>query len=163
MGYAICSSYYHNSTERKKAAKDIIELKFSDSTAVEDFLKRSGYYTEPLNKTELVKSFEAKRPSVIRLEPFVNGDSLVDASVKELKIVFSRPMDKSGYSINNSERGKEFSPITGVVGFSDDGISFTLKIEMKPNHEYEFIITDKSFRSEEGYPLRPYKVKFKTR
>ena len=50
-------------------------------------------------------------------------------------------MNKKGYSISNGSRGKDFSPIAGVVGFSDDGTSFTLKIEMKPDHEYEFVIT----------------------
>ena len=72
-------------------------------------------------------------------------------------------MDKKGFSINNGKRGKDYSPITGVVGFADDGTVFTLKIDMKPDHEYEFTITDKSFRSAEGYPLKPYEVKFKTK
>jgi len=72
-------------------------------------------------------------------------------------------MYKKTYSINDGRKGKEYSPIVGVVGFSEDGISFTLKIELKPDHEYEFIITDLGFNSSEGYPLKPYEVKFKTR
>ena len=44
MGYSICKSYYKNATDKKKAIKEIIELNYSDSTAVEDFLKRSNYY-----------------------------------------------------------------------------------------------------------------------
>ena len=99
----------------------------------------------------------------MRLEPFANGDNLVDAGIKELKIVFSSSMNKIGYSINDGKRGRDYSPIVGVIGFSDDGTSFTLKIDMKPGHEYEFIITDKSFRSKEGYSLKPYEVKFKTK
>ena len=163
MGYTICKSYYNNATDKKKAIKDIIELNYLDSTAVENFLKGSNYYTETLNKAELIKAFEAKTPYVVRLEPFTNGDSLVDASIKELKIVFSSPMDKNGYSINDGKRGRDYSPIVGVTGFSDDGTSFTLKIDMQPGHEYEFIITDKSFRSKDGYSLKPYEVKFKTK
>jgi hypothetical protein len=163
MGYAICKAYYNNAADKSKAIKEIIELNYSDSIAIENFLKRSSYYTEPINKTELMQAFETKIHSVLKLEPFANGDSLVDASIKELKIVFTLPLDKKGYSINNGKRGKDYSPITGVVGFSDDGTSFTLKIDLKPNHEYEFIITDNSFRSVEGYPLKPYEVKFKTK
>ena len=163
MGYTICKSYYENSPDKKKSIKEIITLNYSDSTAVENFLKNSKYYTEPLNKAELIQAFEAKTPYVLRLEPFANGDNMVDASIKELKIVFSSPMDKKGYSINEGKRGKEYSPVTGVVGFSEDGTSFTLKIDMKPGHEYEFTITDKSFRSKDGYSLKPYEVKFKTR
>lgn len=163
MGYAICKTYYNNSPDKKKAIKEIIELDYSDSIKVETFLKRSKYYTEPLNKTELIQAFEEKKPYVLKLEPFANGDSLVDSGIKELKIVFSSAMDKKGYSINDGKRGKEYSPIAGVVGFSDDGTSFTLKVNMKPNHEYEFIITDRSFRSKDGYSLRPYEVNFKTK
>ena len=162
MGYAICKSYYNNSTDKKKAIKEIIELNYSDSNAVEDFLKRSNYYAEPIDKAALKQAFESKRPSVVRLEPFVNGDSLVDAGIKELKIFFSTSMEKR-YSINDGKRGKDYSPIVGVVGFSDDGTSFTIKLDMKPDHEYEFIITDKSFRSKDGYSLKPYEVKFKTK
>ena len=102
-------------------------------------------------------------PYVLKLEPFTNGDSLVDAGIKELKIVFSSAMDKKGYSINDGKRGKDYSPITGVVGFSDNGTSFTLRVNMKPDHEYEFIITDRSFKSKGGFPLKPYEVNFKTK
>lgn len=163
MGYTICKSYYNNSTDKKEAIKEIIELNYSDSNAVESFLTRSNYYTEPIDKAALLQAFESKRPSVVRLEPFANGDRSVDAGARELKIVFSLPMSKSGYSFNNGKRGKDYNPITGVVGFSDDGTSFTLRIDLKPNHEYEFIITDKSFKSAEGYMLYPYEVKFKTK
>lgn len=163
MGYVICKTYYENSSDKKTAIKEIIELNYSNSDAVENFLKRSKYYTEPIHKTELIHAFEEKRPYVLRIEPFANGDSLVNPGIKELRIIFSSPMDKKGFSINNGKKGKDYSPITGAVGFSDDGTFFTLNIDMKPDHEYEFIITDKSFRSAEGYPLTPYEVKFKTK
>ena len=163
MGYSICKSYYNNSTDKKKAIKEIIELNFKNEDDIERFLSNSKYYPEPLNKGELVKAFEAKEPFVVKLEPFANGDKEVDPAIKELKIVFSAPMNKKGYSINNGSRGKDYSPVTGVVGFSDDGTSFTLRIEMKPDHEYEFLITGLSFKSAEGYPLKRYDVKFKTK
>jgi hypothetical protein len=44
MGYTICKAYYNNAADKKKAIKEIIELKYSDNAAVEDFLKRSNYY-----------------------------------------------------------------------------------------------------------------------
>lgn len=138
-------------------------MNYSDTAAVENFLAKSKYYTEPINKAELVQRFKAKQPYVLKLEPFANGDTSVDAATKEMKIFFSAPMNKKGYSISFGERGKDYSPIVGVVGFSDDGTSFTLNLDMKPNHEYEFIITDRSFKSSEGYPLIPYEVKFKTK
>ncbi len=163
MGYAICKAYYTHAADRKKAISEIIELNYADSTAVETFLQKSAYYDTPLNKTELVQQFESRRPTVLRLEPFANGDTLVDASIKEIKIVFSAPMNKKGFSINYGKRGKAYAPISGVGGFSEDGKSFSLRVDMQPGHEYEFSVTDKSFRSTEGYPLRPYDVNFKTK
>ena len=38
MGYMICEEYYNNSTDKKQAVKDIIEIKDFDA-----FLKKSGY------------------------------------------------------------------------------------------------------------------------
>jgi len=163
MGYSICKSYYRNSKDKKKAIKDIIDLNYSDTAAVDDFLAHSKYYTEPINKQQLVQQFESRQPRVLKLEPFNNGDTLVDASINEMKIIFSVPMNKNGFSINDGERGKSYSPVAGIAGFSEDGTSFTIKLKMEPGHEYEFILTDLSFKSADGYPLKPYEVKFKTR
>jgi len=44
MGYSICKAYCNNAPDKKKAIKEIIELNYSDSAAVEDFLKSSNYY-----------------------------------------------------------------------------------------------------------------------
>jgi len=163
MGYGICKSYYTNSPDKKKAVKEIIELNYSDTTAVETFLAKSKFYIEPIHKQELVQNFKSKLPYVVRLQPFSNGDVTVDTSIKELTIVFSAPMNKNKYSISYGPKGKDYFPIVGVTGYSEDGTAFIVKMDMKPNHEYEFLITDKSFVSAEGYPLIPYEVKFKTR
>lgn len=163
MGYEICKFYYANSVNKKQAIKEIIQLNYADTNAVETFLKKSKYYTEPINKEQLLQSFQQKQPMLIKLEPFENGDTTVDASLKEMSFVFSQPMGK-GYSISFSDKGEKYSPITGVVGFSDDKKTFTIKIDLKPEHEYEFIITNRSFQSEDGYPLlKDYFIKFKTK
>ncbi len=163
MGYEICKSYYENASDKKKAIKNIIELNYSDSTAVETFLGQSKFYKEPMNKEQLVQSFQAKQPTLLNIEPFKNGDTLVDASLKQIAFVFSQPMSK-GYSINQTERGKEFYPITKLIGLSDDKTKFSVNIDLKPNREYEFVITNGGFSSAEGYPLlKDYTIKFKTR
>jgi len=163
MGYEICKSYYQKSINKKQATKDIIELNYSDTNAVETFFEKSKYYTEPINKEQLLQSFQEKQPSLRKLEPFENGDTMVNASVDELTLVFSQPMGK-GYSISFSDKGENFSPIAGVIGFSSDRKNFTIKIDLKPNHEYEFIVTNRSFQSEDGYPLlKDYLIKFKTK
>ena len=164
MGYQICKSYYQKASNKKKAIRDIIELNYSNESDVESFLRKSGYYPETFNKAELIKAFEQQQPVFIRTEPFANGDTTVDPGIKEMKIVFSTPMDTEGYSINIGEQGREYYPLTGVVGFSDDKTTFIVKTDLKPNHAYEFVITNLSFKSAKGFPLlKDYNITFKTR
>ena len=164
MGYQICKSYYANAVNKEKAIREIIELDYSNSAAVEDFLKRSKYYMEAIDKEALLTSFRDKQPAVLNILPFSNGDSLVDAATKEMIFVFSKPMNTNGYSIDFSEKGKDLYPITNVVGYSGDKTSFTVKVDLKPNHAYEFIIADRSFHSAEGYPLlKDYTIQFRTK
>jgi hypothetical protein len=71
-------------------------------------------------------------------------------------------MNQKDHSISFWERGKDYSSIVGIVGFSSDGASFTIKVDVKPHHAYEFLVTDRSFQSADSYPLRPYHVQFNT-
>jgi hypothetical protein len=97
------------------------------------------------------------------MEPFENGSTSVDTSVKELVLIFSKPMYK-GYSINYSDKGKDYSPISGISGYSEDKTRFILNLSLQPNKEYEFVVTNSSFKSTDGYPLlKSYTIKFKTR
>jgi len=43
VGYAICKSYYNNAKDKKRAVTEIIDLDYTDSIAVTDFLKKSEY------------------------------------------------------------------------------------------------------------------------
>jgi len=162
MGYAICKSYYNHATDKKKAVKEIIELNYSDTSALDKFFVDSKFYDETFDKQALIASFEKNRPRVIAINP-LTADSLVDASTKVFDIVFSQPMDPSGYSINLGPKGKDTSPVVGVVGFSEDRKTFSVKVELQPNHDYEFIITDLGFKSAERLPVKTYRVRFKTK
>jgi hypothetical protein len=52
-------------------------------------------------------------------------------AIKELKIVFHLQWIKKDIP-SIMEKGEGLFTCSGVVGFSDDGTSFTLKIDMKP-------------------------------
>lgn len=117
MGYAISKAYYSNQTEKSDAIRAIIELNYSDENAVDDFLKQSDYYTEPLDKKALLAAYEKKRPKVVSIHPVIHNRHDVDPNLQTLQIEFSKPM-MGGYSINYGELGKEHYPITGVKGFS---------------------------------------------
>ncbi len=163
MGYAICKSYYQHAKDKKMAIKEIIELNYSDDAAIENFLRKSKYYPEELNREELVRNYEKKLPFVVALDPIANGDTMIDPGLKEIRIVFSQPMSEKGYSFDFGEKGKDAYPITGVKGFSSDRKVFSLKVDLQPNRDYEFVVTGKSFKSADGYAAKPLKVKFRTR
>jgi hypothetical protein len=162
MGYAICGAYYGQAKDKQQAIRDIIELDYSDTVATEKFLKRSGYITDPYDKAALLTELAKKVPVVTGLAPFANGDSAVDPSLKEITIRFSMPMQTGHYSISLGEKGKDAYPITKVSWLTGDNRSLTVAIALQPGHEYEFVCTDRSFRSVDGYSLRPYTVHFKT-
>ncbi len=163
MGYAICGAYYRQATDKQQAIRDIIELDYADTSATEQFLKRSGYITEPYDKATLVAALAKKIPVVTGMGPLANGDSTVDPSLRELTIQYSVPMEPGNYSINYGAKGKEGWPITKVTGYAADNRTLQLEIALQPGREYEFIFTGRSFRSMDGYPLQPYTVHFKTR
>lgn len=162
MGYAICSAYYRNMADKRKAIKDIVELDYESEPHVLDFLVKSRYYPELLNKQELLAKREALQPYIVSFSPEVNLKQNVPAATTELAFNFSEPMGK-GFSINIGEGGKEHFPLTGVIGFSEDQKSFKVKLSLKPGETYDFVITGKSFRSLTGYPLKEYKVHFQTK
>lgn len=165
IGYEICKAYYSRSSDKKKAIKTIIELNYNDDNAVEDFIIESKFFTEKINKRKLLKDYEKKVPSIVKIQPFRNGSDDVDPELKDLKIVFSKPMDENALSISISERGKDFFPLTGVKGFDKDATTLLLSMDLKPNSEYEFVITNRKFKSKEGYKLKHenFLVKFKTK
>lgn len=162
MGYAICKAYYKNARSKKNAIRQIIELDYSSDSLVEDFLKRSKYYTEPIDKQALLQIFNHRVPVIERIEPLA-GDSLIDASVKELRIHFSRPMKGGGYSISLGPAGREHFPIVGVTGFSEDRRSFIVTVDLKPGNFYELEFTGRGFKSADGYPLKNRFIRFNTK
>lgn len=164
VGYEICRLYYDKATDKQQAVKDIIELNYSDDDAVEDFLVRSGYFREKINKEELLKAYEKKQPYVVSTGPFKNGSRNVAAGTKEVSITFSAEMDPNSMSISFSDKGRDHFPITKIKGFENNNTMLVLFMELQPDTEYEFIVTNRDFKSKDGYPLKDeaYTVTFKT-
>ena len=165
VGYEICKAYYQKAKNKKQAVKNIIELDFSSDSALELFLEKSGFYPEKLDKDAIKEAYEKLQPTIVSLEPFNNGDQNVDATTKELRIVFSRQMMPKRYSISLSEKGKEYFPLKNVKGFENDNRILVLGVELKAQKDYEFVITNKGFKSKDGYPLKEdkYLIKFRTK
>jgi hypothetical protein len=164
VGYEICKAYYKQSRNKSKAIKEIIELDYANEKEVEDFLDKSGYYDFTINKDEILSHYQSLMPYIIGIGPFDNNSRNVPNNLKELKVTFSKPMFTENYSINYSEKGKDYFPIKGIKGFENDDKTLILHIDLQANREYEFVISNKSFKSREGYKLKDenYIVKFKT-
>ncbi|WP_300674123.1 Ig-like domain-containing protein [Soonwooa sp.] len=164
VGYQICKDYYDGLTDKAKAIKDIIRLNYSDNHAVEDFLYKSKFFNEKINKGKIIEDYKKQQPYVVGFEPFKNNSKIVDSTTKELRITFSKPMNPHAFSINYTKKGPDYYPITKVKGFENDDKTMVLVLDLKANKDYEFVITNNSFRSKDGYPLakEEYLVKFKT-
>jgi len=163
MGYTICKAYYNLAINKEKAIKDIIQLDYSDEDDVDSFLANSNYYPEGFDKDSIVKVYEKNQPEIGSIEPIGKNNKQVNPELTELNITFSKPMS-SGVSINFGVKGKEFFPITGIKEWSSDKKTLILNLKLEPNHEYEFEITTKSFRSIDGYKLKGNEtITFKTK
>ena len=162
VGYAISKKYYESVQDKKAAIKEIVELDFGNKVAVMDFLDKSHYFNESAEQMESV--YKENQPGVIKIMEFENGSQKVRPDLKQIRIVFSKPMNDK-VSINFSKNGKEHFPLKNIVGLNEDKTVLTLETtELKPNTEYDFYISNRGTTSLDGYPFihEEYKIGFKT-
>ncbi len=164
IGYEICKAYYAQAKDTLEAIKEIIELDYNDEELITTFLKESAFYKNGFDKEKLIEAYSQKQPSLMRTEPFENGEKDVDPSLSEFRIVFSKEMNPSNYSFNYGEKGKEAYPIKKVIGFENNNQTVMLGIDLEPDKEYEFIINCEGFSSKDGFPAKggEYLIRFKT-
>lgn len=108
-------------------------------------------------------AYENNLPQVTVIEPFGNNAQNVDTSIKEMTISFSHTMTGKGYSINYGKLGEEFYPVKSVIGYTNNNRSVKIELALKPDTEYEMMLTGRAFKSMEGYPIKNYTIKFKTK
>lgn len=161
VGYQICESYYNQSDNKADAIKTMIELDYTNESEVEDFIKKSMYFSKPLDS--LYQSFEKKRPSVVGIKQFENKSQNVSPTTKEITIEFSQPLNGYNTGVDFGELGQDAFPKGTLNGrqWSDDNQSWTIPIELEPNKKYQIYITN-NFRTEKSIPLKPYLIEFKT-
>lgn len=111
----------------------------------------------------IISNYQTKQPHVVAITPFSNGSKNVDPSITELKITFDKSLAGKGYSINFGESGKEHFPIVKVIGYTDNNTAVVLQLVLKPDFDYEFNLTGRSFKTADGYPLEDVNINFKTK
>ncbi len=159
MGYAIVSKYYKEAEDKKGAIKEMIELDFSNPEAIENFVQKTGYFSEPISSYR--NQFEKNKPTVISLEEIENKSNLVNPNLKQFTVNFSQPMDKRFRSTGYGEKGEDYFPKVTKITFSEDGTKAVYELELEPNKEYQFIINE-GYLTLRGIPLVSYEVSFKT-
>lgn len=146
--------------------KDLVELlgKFDNNRkqypTLESFYPEIISFYNQLAPKMII--YEKNRPKVLSISPDIWNKNDVDPTIKEITINFDREMIEK-VSINMGESGKEHFPLQKLEGFVNGHKGLKLLTDMKPNTEYEFVLTDQSFKSKEGYPLKQTVIKFKTK
>lgn len=156
MGYQITEAYFNKQTDKHKAIEAILNI-----TDPYDFLYESGYLKE---YTTLSKEMiDKKRPKVVSIDPFKNGSQNVDSTINKISVKFDNPIVAVGISINEGDKGENTFPDFGEVSYSADFTELNLEVKLKPDKEYQFIISGWAITSEDGYSMKDYLIDFKTK
>ena len=161
VGYQIVENYYNQSKNKKIAIKELIELDYSDESAIENYVAKSNYFSKSLQ--DLMLDYERKRPTVVGIKQFNNNSKNVDSKIKEITVKFSEPLDGNNTGIDFGEMGKSAFPKNDINKryWSDDNKSWTLSVELEPNKKYQILLTS-NFRTKNNYPLKNYLIEFQT-
>lgn len=147
------------------ALLDIYEKNRTKYKTFNDFYPQIiTFFQSTANNIAIIKAdYENELPKVISIEPFENNSQNVDTSIKVMTINFNQPMNEKHHSFNYGQPGKGGFPISDIIGYTNNNKSFKIKMDLKPDTEYEMIITGYNFKNLEGYPLQEYTVRFKTK
>jgi len=112
--------------------------------------------------TKKIQEQDARKPRVVSMIP-ANGAEDVNPNLKEMKIVFDRPMRDRNWSIVQAT--PNFPHLTGIPRYDKERKVLTVGIRLEPSREYELWLNRgefSSFMSEEGVRLDSVAVTFKT-
>lgn len=160
VGSKLASLYYDKADNKENAIKQLIELDYSNEDEIASIVDRTNYFSGPIE--ELSKEYESKRPEVLSVELEKNG-GYVQAGKKVITVNFSEEMNREYRGFDYGPLGEEHVlRVEEVIGFSEDGKSFSFVVEVKEDQHYQSTLTT-NFRSEAGFPLKPYLIDFETK
>lgn len=110
-----------------------------------------------------VRETENKRPRVISIDEFANGDTIVDATLKTITINFDMPLSGKGYSFSMGEKGKDAFPGVEKVEYVNGNKSVVMHVALEKDKEYQFIVKGKGFMSADGVRIKDFEINFKTK
>lgn len=109
-----------------------------------------------------VIQMEAQRPKVESITEFANNEVNVSPQLKTITINFDRPLAGKGYTITYGNKGALAYPKLDTLYYTNANKSFVMEVQLKPDKEYQFVLTGKNFKSQQGVGLKIFEVNFKT-
>lgn len=160
VGYAMAQKYYDAAEDKQLAIKELIEVNYPDSTELEAFVDKTGYFSKPV--AELKTAYDQNRPVVVNVKEFKNGAENVDPKIQQVSVEFSKPMDKRFRGFDYGPLGRNnVLTVHNFEGYTDDGKFVIFEVQMEPNKHYQMLLTER-FMDENGLPLKPYLIDIKT-
>lgn len=108
------------------------------------------------------QALETDRPKIVSMRPS-NGAEGVDPSLTVIQVVFDRPMKDRSWSLVGG--GPNCPETKDKPRYDSTCTVWTVPVSLRPDWSYEFMLnspTFDAFRSEQGVPLEPVKVTFRT-
>ncbi len=131
---------------------------------LEDFSQRlAAFFAESAKSCSKTQTdLAGKRPKVVSMIP-ANGAQDVDPGLTSIQVVFDRPMADKSWALVG---GDAHAPKAGKgAHFDAQRKIWTVPVTLKPDWRYQFMLNSEEyvgFYSEEGVPLEPVSVTFKT-
>jgi hypothetical protein len=122
--------------------------------------KLAAFFKDQVPKLEAML---AKTPKVVSMTP-ANGQQDVDPATQALVVTFDRPMRDGSWAVVGG--GEHYPGTTGKPSYDASYKVLTVPIMLKADWSYELWLNRgkfDTFRSEDGTPLQPVHVTFKTR
>ena len=118
---------------------------------------------EALDEVAVALASAPPAPTVVRVVP-APGSVDVDPATTVVTVEFDRPMKDQSWSVVGSKA--DLPSITGKPSYDRARKVLTLPVALEPGRSYRFGLNDgqrNGFQSEQGVPLAPVLVEFRTR
>lgn len=99
---------------------------------------------------------------VISTQPFNNGDTTVNPNTNEILFNFDKRLDGVRYFFGPGQNENLHYPKPISFNFTNDNKTIIMKVELKPNTEYQINVYGSRMRTYDGYSVQNYPLNFKT-